>query len=29
LGMPGWSEENRTESYYDNTDYFRMGRRRV
>ncbi|MDH5327058.1 MAG: DUF3025 domain-containing protein [Gammaproteobacteria bacterium] len=27
LGMPGWVSENQQESYYDNTDYFRPGRR--
>ncbi|MDD2701018.1 MAG: DUF3025 domain-containing protein [Sideroxydans sp.] len=28
LGIPGWTEENAQESYYDNTDYFRPGRQR-
>jgi len=28
LGMPGWDAANSTESYYDNTEYFRPGRRR-
>jgi len=28
LGMPGWDPVNGDESYYDNTDYFRSGRRR-
>ena len=27
LGIPGWSAENEAEKYYDNTDYFRPGRR--
>jgi hypothetical protein len=27
LGMPGWDEDNEDESYYDNTNYFRPGRR--
>ncbi len=27
LGMPGWSVDNVREEYYDNTKYFRMGRR--
>jgi hypothetical protein len=27
LGVPGWHPENEQESYYDNTDYFRPGRR--
>ena len=27
LGMPGWDENNRQESYYDNVNYFRPGRR--
>lgn len=26
LGIPGWTDENEQESYYDNTDYFRPGR---
>jgi len=26
LGMPGWSPDNETESYYDNSRYFRPGR---
>jgi hypothetical protein len=29
LGYPGWAPENRQETYYDNTDYFRPGRRRA
>ncbi len=28
LGMPGWDAANSDESYYDNTEYFRSGRRR-
>ncbi len=28
LGLPGWDEDNGEEIYYDNTDYFRPGRRR-
>ncbi len=28
LGIPGWTTDNQSESYYDNTDYFRPGRRR-
>lgn len=28
LGMPGWDVANAVESYYDNTGYFRPGRRR-
>jgi hypothetical protein len=28
LGMPGWDPANGEESYYDNTDYFRPGRRK-
>lgn len=28
LGMPGWSAENEREDYYENTEYFRVGRRR-
>lgn len=28
LGVPGWSEENRHAEYYDNTGYFRPGRRK-
>ncbi|MDX8380168.1 MAG: DUF3025 domain-containing protein [Gallionella sp.] len=28
LGVPGWTEDNRCASYYDNTDYFRPGRRK-
>lgn len=28
LGVPGWSADNMHESYYDNPDYFRCGRRR-
>lgn len=27
LGVPGWDESNRLETYYDNRDYFRPGRR--
>ena len=27
LGVPGWSDENNCVEYYDNTDYFRAGRR--
>ncbi len=27
LGIPGWTEDNQSESYYDNTAYFRSGRR--
>lgn len=27
LGVPGWSANNENEVYYDNTDYFRPGRR--
>ena len=27
LGMPDWDENNRQESYYDNLNYFRPGRR--
>jgi len=27
LGVPGWSRDNERESYYDNLDYFRPGRR--
>ncbi len=27
LGMPGWDPANGVEAYYDNTDYFRPGRR--
>jgi len=27
LGMPGWDPANADEHYYDNTDYFRPGRR--
>lgn len=26
LGVPGWSEDNGSAEYYDNTDYFRPGR---
>lgn len=26
LGVPGWSAENESAEYYDNTDYFRTGR---
>ena len=28
LGVPGWCPDNTRESYYDNLDYFRAGRRR-
>lgn len=28
LGMPGWDSRNANEAYYDNSDYFRPGRRR-
>lgn len=28
LGVPGWSIDNERAAYYDNTDYFRPGRRR-
>lgn len=28
LGVPGWCADNVRESYYDNPDYFRCGRRR-
>jgi hypothetical protein len=28
LGMPGWDADNMNETYYDNSDYFRPGRRR-
>jgi hypothetical protein len=27
LGVPGWAAENECESYYDNAEYFRPGRR--
>lgn len=27
LGLPGWDKANEVESYYDNQDYFRPGRR--
>lgn len=27
LGMPGWHKENNIEGFYDNQDYFRVGRR--
>jgi hypothetical protein len=27
LGVPGWHPDNNTESFYDNTDYFRPARR--
>ncbi len=27
LGVPGWSQDNNCEAYYDNTHYFRPGRR--
>ncbi len=29
LGLPGWDQRNDSEAYYDNTDYFRPGRRRT
>jgi hypothetical protein len=29
LGVPGWTADNADESYYDNTAYFRPGRRAV
>ena len=29
LGMPGWTEDNELEAYYDNTNYFRPGRRQL
>lgn len=29
LGMPGWDAANSNDSYYDNTRYFRPGRRRL
>lgn len=28
LGLPGWDDDNESESYYDNVDYFRSGRSR-
>jgi len=28
LGVPGWSSQNEDAEYYDNTAYFRPGRRR-
>ncbi len=28
LGIPGWTEDNECAGYYDNTDYFRAGRRK-
>jgi len=28
LGVPGWDENNNSEAYYDNTGYFRPGRRK-
>jgi hypothetical protein len=28
LGVPGWAADNDSEAYYDNTEYFRPGRRR-
>jgi len=28
LGVPGWTADNDNPTYYDNTDYFRPGRRR-
>lgn len=27
LGIPGWSQENASRAFYQNTDYFRAGRR--
>ena len=27
LGIPGWCADNESEDYYDDTDYFRPGRR--
>ncbi|MGC2164475.1 MAG: DUF3025 domain-containing protein [Gallionella sp.] len=27
LGIPGWSDDNSNPAYYDNTSYFRVGRR--
>ena len=27
LGMPAWDKDNDNESYYDNADYFRPGRK--
>ncbi|NOT20461.1 MAG: DUF3025 domain-containing protein [Sideroxydans sp.] len=27
LGIPGWTEDNKASTYYDNADYFRRGRR--
>jgi len=27
LGVPGWCKDNERETYYDNLDYFRPGRR--
>jgi len=29
LGVPGWAVENNESTYYDNTDYFRPGRRKA
>ncbi len=29
LGMPGWDAANEAEAYYDNTNYFRPGRRQA
>lgn len=29
LGIPGWSADNERHEYYDNTEYFRPGRRRT
>lgn len=29
LGIPGWWSENEAEGFYDNSDYFRPGRRRA
>ena len=28
LGLPGWDKDNEKEAYYDNTDYFRPGRKK-
>lgn len=29
LGLPGWDKNNQVETYYENTQYFRPGRRKV
>lgn len=29
LGLPGWDPDNKSEAYYDNTEYFRNGRFRA